>query len=161
MVLFYAAIRRNSVSLLRFPFLSHVQVFSSEISLDCRLKYLYTCFSSHFLFSVYFCSVEDCVVCIVFGDSHPYSAVVVVSMLASFLPPSCLYLYSLSTSSLGCKVLCIIKSFLVLWSICWNSSLVYFKNGPEYLSRGTAQIFIHLVRFLLCSLVSRSFPVLL
>ena len=33
MVLFCAAIRRDSVSLLRFPFLSHVQVFSCEIRL--------------------------------------------------------------------------------------------------------------------------------
>ena len=44
MALFCAAIRRDSVSLFRFPFLSHVQVFSWEISLVCRLKYSYNCF---------------------------------------------------------------------------------------------------------------------
>ena len=34
------------------------------------------------------------------------------------------------------------RSFLVLWSICWSSSLVHFKNDPEYLLRRTAQVFI-------------------
>ena len=29
------------------------------------------------------------------------------------------------------------------------SSLVHFKNGPEYLTRGTVQVFIFLTRFLL------------
>ena len=38
MALFYAVIRRDSVFLLRFPFLSDVRVFSREMSLDCRLK---------------------------------------------------------------------------------------------------------------------------
>ena len=41
-----------SLSLLRFPFLSHVQVLTCEISLLCRLKYPYSCFSSHFYFLV-------------------------------------------------------------------------------------------------------------
>ena len=53
--LFCAAIRRDSVSLLRFPFLSRVQVFSSETSLVCRLKYPYSCFSSHFFWLFLFC----------------------------------------------------------------------------------------------------------
>ena len=53
MVLFYAFVRRDSVSLLRFPFLSHVKVFLSEISLCC-LKCPYHCFSSHFCFLVIF-----------------------------------------------------------------------------------------------------------
>ena len=43
-------------------------------------------------------------------------------------------------------------SFLVLWSICLSSSLVHFRKGPEYLTRGTAQVFIPLIRFLLESL---------
>ena len=45
---FFAALRSDSVSLLRFPFLSHVKDFSREISLIWRLKYTY--FSSHFCF---------------------------------------------------------------------------------------------------------------
>ena len=38
MALFCAVIRRDSVSLLRFPFLSHVHIFSFEMSLVSRLK---------------------------------------------------------------------------------------------------------------------------
>ena len=52
MVLFCATIRKDSVLLLRFPFLSHVKVFSCENSLVCRLKCPYSCFSSHFCFLV-------------------------------------------------------------------------------------------------------------
>ena len=36
-------------------------------------------------------------------------------------------------SSLSCKALYIVISFFVLQSICLSSSLVYFKNGSEYL----------------------------
>ena len=38
MALFDASIRKDSVSLLRFPLLSHVHVFSCEMLLICRLK---------------------------------------------------------------------------------------------------------------------------
>ena len=48
MTLFCAAIRKDSVFLLRLPF----QVFSYEILLVCLLKYPYSCFSSHFSFQV-------------------------------------------------------------------------------------------------------------
>ena len=82
------------------------------------------------------------------------------SMLVSHLPPF-LDSYCLSKSSLGSKAICVVTSFLVLWSICWSSSLVHFKNGPDYLTRGTSHVFISLMRFLLCSLVSRIFPILL
>ena len=57
MALFYAAIKRDSVSLFRFPFRSHVQVFSCEISPVCRLKYPYSCFFLPFLFPCYCCSI--------------------------------------------------------------------------------------------------------
>ena len=83
------------------------------------------------------------------------------SRLASPLPPSFLGTYSLSTSSLGYNALCMVISFLVLWSICLNSSLVHLRKGPEYLMRGTAQVFIPLIRFLLESFVWSSFLVLL
>ena len=52
-------------------------------------------------------------------------------------------------------------SQVFFWSICLSSSLVHFKNGPEYLTRGTAQVFVPLIRFLLHSFVSSSFLVLL
>ena len=54
MTLFCAAIRRDSVSLLRFLFLSHVQVFLCEISLVFHLKCPHSCFSYHFCFLVNF-----------------------------------------------------------------------------------------------------------
>ena len=52
MALFCVAIRRDSFSLLRFPFLRHAQTSSWEISLVCRFKYPYNCFSSHICFLV-------------------------------------------------------------------------------------------------------------
>ena len=69
--------------------------------------------------------------------------------------------FSLPTSSLECNALCMVISFLVLWSICLSSSLVHLKKSPEYLTRDTAQVFIPLIRFLLESFVSSSFRVLL
>ena len=82
-------------------------------------------------------------------------------MLASRLPTSFLDAYSLSMSSLGSNALFMVISFLVLWSICLSSSLVYLRKGPEYLMRDTAEVFIRLIRFLLESFVSSSFEVLL
>ena len=52
-------------------------------------------------------------------------------------------------------------SFLVFWFIFSSSSLVLFKNSPDYLTKRTALAFILLMRFLLYSLVSSSFLVLL
>ena len=48
-----AAVMRDSVSLLRFPLFSHNQDFTCAISAVCRLKYPYSCFSSHFCFLVF------------------------------------------------------------------------------------------------------------
>ena len=50
MALFYAARRRDSLSLLKCPFLGYIQIFSCEISLVCRLKHPYSYFSSNFFF---------------------------------------------------------------------------------------------------------------
>ena len=64
MVLFYSAIGRDSIFLLRFPFFSHVQVFSCEISPVCLLKYPYSCFlpiSVSWLLS--FCWTLCCMCC--------------------------------------------------------------------------------------------------
>ena len=78
-------------------------------------------------------------------------------MLASSLPPPLLDTRSLSTSSLKCKAFYIVMSFVILWSICWSSIHVHFKNGSEYLTRRTAQLFIPLMKIPLCSLFLRSF----
>ena len=51
MVLFCAAFRRDLFFLLRFPFLSHIQVFLSEILFVCLSKYPWS-FPSHFCFLV-------------------------------------------------------------------------------------------------------------
>ena len=74
-------------------------------------------------------------------------------MLVSPLPPFFLDTY--------CRSFCMVISFLVLWSICLSSSLVHFKNGPEYPMWGTAHVSISLIRFLLYSFVSSNFLVLL
>ena len=75
-----------------------------------------------------------------------------------FLPPFLLHI--VCQRNLW-DTLSMIISFLVLWSICLSSSLVHFKNGPEYLTRGTTQVFIPLIRCRPHSFVSRSFMVLL
>ena len=46
----FAAIKRDSLSILRFSLLSHGHVISCAISLVCYLKYPYSWFSSHFYF---------------------------------------------------------------------------------------------------------------
>ena len=82
-------------------------------------------------------------------------------MLARPLPLSFLDTYSISTSSLGGNALCMVISFLVLWSTCLSSSLLYFKKSPEYLKRNTALVFTRMTSFLLHSFVSSNFVVLL
>ena len=52
-------------------------------------------------------------------------------------------------------------SFLVLWSICLNSSLLHFKNSPKYFTRVHSPVFITFTRFLQYSFISSSFLVLL
>ena len=61
--LFCVAIRRYSVFLFRFSFLSHVQVFSCGISLMYHLKRPYFCFSSHFLWLILFFWFIYCLSC--------------------------------------------------------------------------------------------------
>ena len=144
------------------------------MSLVSRIKRPSSWFSSHFCFHVIFVLLilvlsESFLVAVInipprFSlqlSSRCADASKLSSMLASPLPPFYLDTYSLSTSSLECNALCMVISFLILWSNILSSSLVHFKNGPEYLTRGTAQVFIPLIRFLLHSFVSSSFLVLL
>ena len=49
-MIFFAVINRDLVFLLRFPFLSHIQVFLFAILLVYLLKHPYSCFSFHFCF---------------------------------------------------------------------------------------------------------------
>ena len=139
-----------------FPFFSHVQVFSWEISLVSNLKYQYSYFSSHFCLLIIFVLLMLLlsVLFLISGFYKPSSGLYtyIVFLNAFFYVIfSLLFLtYTICfTSSLGCKTLCIIMSFLDLRSICWISSLVHFKNSPENLTRGTVQVFIPLMRYLL------------
>ena len=125
------------------------------------------------LFSSYFRSVGLRVVSIVSGGCNQsssahfyvvfeslYRCINAIFNASKSSSPFFFDTYSLSTTSLWCKALCMVFSFLVLWSICWSSSLVQFKNGPKCLTRRTAQVFILFIRFLPYSLVSSSFLIL-
>ena len=152
MSLFCAAIWRDSISLLRFPFLSHVQVFLCKLLLIRRLKHSLRCFSIHSLFLSYCHSVGHRVISIISGGCNQSSFVFFLESLyrcinaffiaGKSLPHPYIDTYSLSTSSLGCNALYMVISFPVLWSLCLSSSLVHFKKGPKYLTRDTAQVFI-------------------
>ena len=67
--------------------------------------------------------------------------------MASPLLLSFLDTYSLSVSSLGCKALCIVISFLVFWPICWSSSIDCFNNGPENLLSLVSSSFLVSLRY--------------
>ena len=123
--LFYAAIRRDSVSLLRFPFLSHVQVLSYKMFIS-RLKRPCSCFPSHFCFLV-LVILLSIVLSVLFlmavispRSCFLWSLRVVVSMRErclrcwQVLPPSFLDTYSLSMSSVWYNALFMVISFLVL-----------------------------------------------
>ena len=73
-----AAIRRDSVSLLKFPFLSHVQVLSCEMLFISRLNRPWSCFPSHFCFL-------DIVILLFIVFS-------VLFLVALMSPPSCFYI---------------------------------------------------------------------
>ena len=75
--LFCTAIRRDSVSLWRFPLLSHVPVFWWEISVVCGSKYPWNCFHSHFCFLV--------IVVLLIIKLFVLSLVVVISVFLFFL----------------------------------------------------------------------------
>ena len=76
------------------------------------------------------------------------------------VPPSFLDMYSLSTLLFGCNPLCIVNRFLVLLSICCNSSLVQSRNALEYLSKDIAQVLIPFMTFSPLRFVSKIFLIL-
>ena len=169
MALFCTAIKRDSVSLLRFPFLCHVQVFSFESSLFCCLKCPYG-FSSNFCFLVL--SVDAWVVCIDFGRSNQSSSaffhVVFESLYwcidAIFNPgksPSSFFSWHIQSV----YVICGIYSPMHRYEFsCSLVHLFQFLPCPlQEWSRISYNLisYIPLMRFLLYSLVSSSFLVLL
>ena len=142
MVLLCAAIRRDSVSLLRFPFHSHVQVFLCEILSVCLLKYPYSYFSSRFCFlvNVLFVLILS-----------PLLLAAVISLSLLFLT----YFLLLFLRHTVCLCHCSnVKP-------CASSLIFLFFPCPlkkwSWVSRkGTTQVFISLMRFLLLTLVSRN-----
>ena len=148
---FCAAIRRDLQSLLMFSFLSHDQIFTCEISQVSRLKYPNNYFSSYFCFLLI-------VVPLIIILSVLFLVATDVSTLSSISLTWCLLVtYSLSISSLVCKALSIVISFLIVWSICGTYSCVFFKNDPGYITRKITQVYIPLMRFVLTSLVKDIF----
>ena len=99
MALFCAAITRDSVSPIKFPFLSHIHVFSCEMLFISRLKGPLCCFSSHFfLVVVILLSILSSVSFLVAVISPPfvfsnvvfeslYRCVTLSSTMAISLPP--------------------------------------------------------------------------
>ena len=133
--LFYAAMRRDPVSLSKFPFLSHICVFSREMLLISRLKCPLSCFYSKFCFLVIVILLVF-VLSILFlvsvfslfprfslsSSSRCIDALTLSLTMVSPLPSSFLDAYSPSTSCLGCNTLFSVISFLgpfakvLLWS---------------------------------------------
>ena len=125
MALFCSAIRKDSVSLLKFSFCSHIRVFSCEISPFCHLKYPYNCFSLHFCFLVYVFILFVLILSVLLLStvihlslfflmlslSPCIDASMLSSMLASPLSPSFLDIYCLSMSFPTFKALCIVINF--------------------------------------------------
>ena len=120
-----------------------------------------------FLFSGYFRSIATHVSIVSGGSNQSSSEIFCISMSQLCLQGKQVLLlllfltYSQSTSPRGCKALCMVINFFLLWSICLNSSLVHSMNGPKYLMMETAQVFTTLIRFLLCSFISSRFLVLM
>ena len=144
------------------------------MSLVWRLKCPLSCFAFYFCFLVIFVllilllSVLFLVVLINLplrfckqSLSRCIDALTLSSMLARPPLPPFLNTYCLSAGSLECKAIWMIIIFLAHWSICLSSSRVHFKNGAEYITRRTAQVFISFIRFLLYSLLFRSLEILL
>ena len=165
-LLFYAAIRRPSVTLLRFLFRSHVHVFLCAISPACHP---FSCFSSHLCFLVFVFRpgliLPQLQLACVIGFLKLFkiqssSPIINVStqylMLASPLSPF-LDTYSLSLSS-GCNAMCIDIFSCPLVNL--SHPVVHCKNGPEYVRRRTTPVLILLIRFPQLSLISNIFVLL-
>ena len=135
MALFCAAIRRDSVSLLKFPFLSHVQVFSYEILLFFHIPVSeFVIFLLIFLLFVLFLVAVINLSLLVFMPSwNPriYASTLFSKMMCSF-PSSFFDIYCLSMPSLWCKEL----AFLFSDSLVEVLSLSILRIVPSILQGG-------------------------
>ena len=163
MALFCTTIRRYLISLLRHLFLRHFQVFSCEISLSLTPEMSLQLFFFPFLFSGSFCSLDACIVCIVPGGwNQSSSALFFYVVLESFYRfiVAILNAGKSSSSFFSWHIQSVyVIHGIVLWSICL-SSFVYFKTGPEYITREQLRRLSLWWYFCYIVLVSSSFLVL-
>ena len=120
-----AAVRRDSVSLLKYPFLSHVQILSCEMLFISHLNRPNSCFPSDFCFLV--------IVILL-------SIVLSVSFLVAVMSPPSYFLYSLRVvvSMRQCRQVLFLPLFLKhivcqrrLWDVKpFALSLVFLFFGP-------------------------------
>ena len=140
---------------IQFPF-----SVTSMLSFVSHLKCPILSFFFPFLFSGYFHTVDPCVVSIVSGGYNQSSSTlfyVVFKLLYWCIntvfnagkSSSSFFSWHFKSVNVISGVWCMVISLFVFWFICLSSSLVHFKNGPSYLTRRAAQIFIPLIRFLL------------
>ena len=133
-------IKRASVSLVRFSFRFHVLVGSLT---SWTLEICQQLFFFHFCFLVFkifqflcwlpllqFVAVNNISLFFIYSSSPYIDASAKATNPASSLLRPFLYTDGLSVIYLRIILLYIVITFL-------SSSIVYFKNGPEYLSRGT------------------------
>ena len=124
MALFFVAIKRDSVSLLRFPFHSHVHVFLFKMLLVCRLKQPQSCF---FLphFSGYYRSAAPRVVSIISGGyNHSSSALLYVVFESLYRCVLAVFNIDKSSSTLSSSPIYAFKVVSCAWS------LVFLFSGP-------------------------------
>ena len=139
-----------------FPFVWDFASLSLEISI--RLFSSYFCFRVIVHVFVFILSVLllAAVISPLFLLMSFSSLHIDASRLVSCLLPSFLDVYSLCYLS-DVKPCASSTNFFALWLICLGFSLTHFKNSPDYLTRGTAQVLISLMRFLPQNLILTSF----
>ena len=133
----FCAIRRDSVSLFKFPFRSHVPVFKGKISLVCHSKYLYSCFFFPFLFSYYCRSVCPTLSMLLL--------VVVISLYLLFFLCRLRVLVFMHSSNLSCLQV-IFLVLLMTHRVC----LYYFSDVRPWPSSSTFFPLVHLSTFFSC-----------
>ena len=133
-----------------------------------RLSVVWNCFSSHFSFLVLLFSWTWCYLYCFYCCNERFFCLINVVYETSYQCIDAMFnAGEFSSSFFSWKIQpvywmeffsCLLDGVLLL-SIGWSSSLVHFKNYPAYLTRGTGQVFIPLMRFLLYRFASKSFLV--
>ena len=164
--MFWAALTRDSISLLISPFVSHIHVFLVRVVGYLSLKTSIGIFFFPCSFSGYFCSVvsivssgcDQCLstlFCLVFESLYRG----VNTVFNGSESPSSLFSWHIVCQRHPCdaRPWCVVINFHVVWTISFRSSLVHSKNGLEYLTSGTVQLLIPFISFPPYSFVSSSF----